>query len=441
MDAIPQTGQIPAVHPAISTRLRNDSMLAIDPSGVVTVVKQSSRSKRKAEASRKWLQRKVDEGLLIRLCDGAFVLADLWENSTNQDALVALAVGLAHPGRAIGGRAAALLQGLPVFEAVTCIDVLTTHGNDHNRLHIRPSPDSYWELRFHRVKTHEGYTQTSQSVRFTTVTTTLFHIARHLPAMEYGLAKRRAGEVVLRNRGRQIGVGAQISEGGQIGAVGQIGVGGENGVRLPELNLSNLDPRVFLQHAECLAMAESAIRGEIREEERLIEEQRLVLERPPICRSSLLELCSTQRRSPGKQKAELLLRHASELSESPFESMAKLLLIVLGLQFVQQARVVDEGGKVVARVDFLLIEFGVVVETDGLSKYDSDARLRSDRSRDFRLTNLGYSVCHLTWKDVTTLKAVEILMRVINAQIQRTETPRGTWFPSHFRLPSSYYKW
>lgn len=398
-------------------RLRSDSSLFLHPAGVVTVTKASA-SKRAMSTARSWLKRRADEGILTRILDGSFVLTDVWTTTSQRDAIVALAAGLTHPGAAISGRAAALLHGLPVFSGVTCIDLLTTSGAEHKRPTIGHDAGQGWRLRFHRVKSHEGCTVSSHSVRFTTLTSTLFHVARDLPQLEYGAVAANPGNLEQSTRV----------------------------LSYPEFDANDLDASVFLQHAECLAMAESAIRGEAVPAAGNANDtgdgpQQLILRREPICRSALLELCSAQRRSPGKHKAEALLRHANELSESPFESMTKLLLIVMGLQFVQQARIVDENHTVVARVDFLLTEYGVVVETDGMNKYSSDSKVRSDRRRDFRMTNLGYSVCHLTWKDVATLRAVEILLQVIRAQLQRTEAPRGSWFPSHFRLPSSYYQW
>ncbi len=165
---------------------------------------------------------------------------------------------------------------------------------------------------------------------------------------------------------------------------------------------------------------------------------------------------------PAGRAAEILLA-ASPLSDSVFESAAKALLIELKLDFFQQPRIVDEAGRMVARVDFLLPQYGIVIECDGRMKYElgpafedpaldtaPDARTMprtsdpwSDRRRDFRLTNLGYRVIHLTWDGLFDGSAAAAIRKAIHAaqtQLAPTTQPRGRWFDAATALPPASYQ-
>lgn len=72
--------------------------------------------------------------------------------------------------------------------------------------------------------------------------------------------------------------------------------------------------------------------------------------------------------------------------ESAAESRARWVFDVAGLaQPVPQVVVHDEGGRFVARVDFLLEEEGVVIEVDGMGKYEDIRDLRAEKAREDRL--------------------------------------------------------
>lgn len=92
---------------------------------------------------------------------------------------------------------------------------------------------------------------------------------------------------------------------------------------------------------------------------------------------------------------------ASPLSESAGESRCRWVLLVLGLPSPeQQAEIIDRDGLFVARVDFLYRAEKVVVEFDGMLKYDDPAALRREKLREDRLRELGYEVVRLTWADL-----------------------------------------
>ena len=98
---------------------------------------------------------------------------------------------------------------------------------------------------------------------------------------------------------------------------------------------------------------------------------------------------------------------ASGLSESAGESRTRWLLLTLGLPLPeQQARIMDRDGVFVARVDFLYRDRRVVVEFDGMLKYDDPAALRQEKLREDRLRELGYEVVRLTWADLADPRGV-----------------------------------
>ena len=91
--------------------------------------------------------------------------------------------------------------------------------------------------------------------------------------------------------------------------------------------------------------------------------------------------------------------------------------------FTVESQVVMHAGSTVAgRVDFL-VDGCVIVEFDGLVKYqgnDGKAALAAEKHREDELTSLGYEVVRLTWAD---LKDPEAVIRAVRAA-RRTATAR-----------------
>ncbi|HEY7718359.1 MAG TPA: type IV toxin-antitoxin system AbiEi family antitoxin domain-containing protein [Pedococcus sp.] len=88
-------------------------------------------------------------------------------------------------------------------------------------------------------------------------------------------------------------------------------------------------------------------------------------------------------------------------SESPGESLTRLLLGGLGLGFRSQVDIRDDKGFV-GRVDFL-VEGRIILEFDGLVKYDGAQgreALAAEKRREDRLRAAGYEVVRLTWADL-----------------------------------------
>ena len=125
----------------------------------------------------------------------------------------------------------------------------------------------------------------------------------------------------------------------------------------------------------------------------------------------------------GHLRAARTAELASALSESAGESRTRWVLLTLGLPLPeQQAEIVDRDGILVARVDFLYRDRGVVVEFDGMLKYDDPAALRQEKLREDRLRELGYEVVRLTWADLADPRLVE---RRLRAAFARSRARRG----------------
>lgn len=110
----------------------------------------------------------------------------------------------------------------------------------------------------------------------------------------------------------------------------------------------------------------------------------------------LVAAASRNVRAPGHRQTLLAARHAKHLVESPLESLARGVQLLLGLPLPRvQAWVGDDRAEL--RVDMLVDEHATVVEADGRLKYDgpdapSDRRWKDKRRQD-RLLELGYD-CH-----------------------------------------------
>lgn len=102
-------------------------------------------------------------------------------------------------------------------------------------------------------------------------------------------------------------------------------------------------------------------------------------------------------------------------SESPGESWSRMVFAGLALPVPElQAEIRDAGGRLVGRVDFFFRERRLIVEFDGLVKYEGadgrDALFREKRRED-TLRSLGYRVVRLTWRDLHDPARVERLIK------------------------------
>jgi very-short-patch-repair endonuclease len=122
----------------------------------------------------------------------------------------------------------------------------------------------------------------------------------------------------------------------------------------------------------------------------------------------------------GRANADLVLQLASDRSESPGETLTRLLLRSLQLPVAQQQVRIPLPWGGVARVDFLLPDLGVVVEFDGAVKYEGAqgrSALVREKRREDGIRAAGYPVVRLTWPDLGRPARVhEMLLRAASSR-------------------------
>lgn len=123
----------------------------------------------------------------------------------------------------------------------------------------------------------------------------------------------------------------------------------------------------------------------------------------------------------GRPAAEVVISRADRRHESAGESRCAWLLHRSGYSAVPQAVILDEEGGFVARADFLLERDGVIVEFDGMLKYETRQDLVLEKRREDRLRALGYEVVRLTWAD---LARPDLVVAKVQAGIRRASARR-----------------
>jgi hypothetical protein len=102
---------------------------------------------------------------------------------------------------------------------------------------------------------------------------------------------------------------------------------------------------------------------------------------------------------PGNDRARRVLAFSTDLAESPFESVARVVFHEAGLPPPElQVWVGDD--HPIARVDFLWREHGTIAEADGAIKYADPDRARQQLHRDAELRRAGFEVVHFSWREM-----------------------------------------
>ena len=101
------------------------------------------------------------------------------------------------------------------------------------------------------------------------------------------------------------------------------------------------------------------------------------------------------------RRARAVVALAEPASESPLETLIRLLLHDAGIDAEVQVVIRDVAGVPVARVDLYLAAARVAIEADGADPHTQPAALYRDRGRQNELQNLGIRVLRFTWYDVT----------------------------------------
>lgn len=132
------------------------------------------------------------------------------------------------------------------------------------------------------------------------------------------------------------------------------------------------------------------------------------LNRRIITPESLAESLSNSAGRRGITQARQAVALVDPKSESVAETLSRLVFLDHRLPSPQtQVQITNEHGIVIARVDFLWPEFGVVGECDGFGKYfngrtplETQEQLAKEKDRDAELMALGYRVLHWRWRDI-----------------------------------------
>jgi hypothetical protein len=102
---------------------------------------------------------------------------------------------------------------------------------------------------------------------------------------------------------------------------------------------------------------------------------------------------------PGIRRAARVVEFAEPKTESPAESIARVVCFEQGLPPPRPQVVLNDGTVDLARVDFYWPEHATVLEIDGLAKYDGrdPGALMREKLRQQRLEELGLIVVRATW--------------------------------------------
>lgn len=116
---------------------------------------------------------------------------------------------------------------------------------------------------------------------------------------------------------------------------------------------------------------------------------------------------------PRSSRAKAMLRLCDGRRESVGESRTGVTLSFLGFEVTPQVTVRDDGGRFVARVDWLIVGTQIVVEFDGRIKYQdgNGVALFEEKKREDRLRALGYVVVRIIWADLDNPKLIEAKIR------------------------------
>ncbi|KQO96801.1 endonuclease domain-containing protein [Leifsonia sp. Leaf264] len=141
----------------------------------------------------------------------------------------------------------------------------------------------------------------------------------------------------------------------------------------------------------------------------------LIRRRSPTCtRAVLAGAVDAFGRRRGRALLERALPLLSDRSESPPESVLRVVLTTAGLpSLLANVDIVDENGRFVARVDLLFAEYPIVLEYEGDHHRDK-AQWRRDMTRIAEIESLGYTVIRVNADDLVDVAG---LIRRIERQL------------------------
>jgi hypothetical protein len=104
---------------------------------------------------------------------------------------------------------------------------------------------------------------------------------------------------------------------------------------------------------------------------------------------------------PGIRQARRVLDFSDERSESPLESLSRVIMHERKLPPPElQVHITDGYGAEIARVDFFWPQYRTIGEADGAMKYQNPAAARKQLERDKKLRTAGYELVHFGWQGI-----------------------------------------
>lgn len=146
------------------------------------------------------------------------------------------------------------------------------------------------------------------------------------------------------------------------------------------------------------------------------------LHRSLVVREELVDELAVCARLRGIGAARRAVSRADGRSESPGETLTRLLLHEIGFPAPElQVTATDAAGRFLGRIDLAYPSIGVLIEFDGLMKYGVDARsaLIAEKRREDALRAAGFVVVRLTWRDLSRPEAVRRLVADAREQGRR----------------------
>lgn len=135
---------------------------------------------------------------------------------------------------------------------------------------------------------------------------------------------------------------------------------------------------------------------------------------PTYTRAALAAAVDAFGRRRGRALLERALPLLSDRSESPPESVLRVVLTTAGLpSLLANVDFVDENARFVARVDLLFAEYPIVLEYEGDHHRDK-AQWRRDMTRIAEIESLGYTVIRVNADDLVDVAG---LIRRIERQL------------------------
>lgn len=133
------------------------------------------------------------------------------------------------------------------------------------------------------------------------------------------------------------------------------------------------------------------------------------LNRELVTRAEVGAALETSTGLKGCRRAEAALLRSDAGAESVGETRTRLVLNDLGYQLDTQFLVRAPSGSIIARADGRIIGTNVLVEFDGLMKYEGAAgraELQREKHRENQIRALGWTVVRLTWADLASPERV-----------------------------------